>query len=84
MYVRVAREKGVKLFYLRDPENGIEDPRPYTDRDFIHVWDFSIDGLTGLSPIAQLGEQFGELARIVVCRQHGTASCEPASNGPVW
>jgi HK97 family phage portal protein len=58
-FVRPARENGVKLFYLTDPETLIEDPTPYTAKDFIHVLGFSIDGLQGLSPIGVARESLG-------------------------
>jgi HK97 family phage portal protein len=49
--VRVGREGGQKVFYIRDAESGIEDPEPYTTAEIIHIWAFSLDGLTGLSPV---------------------------------
>lgn len=58
-FVRPARENGQKLFYLTDPETLLEDPQPYTSKDFIHVLGFSIDGLQGLSPIGMARESLG-------------------------
>jgi HK97 family phage portal protein len=61
MFVRVARKNGEKLFYLTDPETGEEDQTPYTRSEFIHVMGFSLDGLTGLSPISMAREGLGEM-----------------------
>jgi len=57
--VRVAREGGVKLFYLRDAETFVEDPEPFTAAEIIHVMGFSLDGLVGLSPIGYARESIG-------------------------
>jgi HK97 family phage portal protein len=60
-HVRVARKNGEKLFYLSDPESGVEDPDPYTQSEFIHVMGLSLDGLRGLSPIGQARESLGTM-----------------------
>lgn len=47
--VRVARERGVKVFYVR---NSDYDPEVrYTADEVIHIKGLSLNGLTGLSPI---------------------------------
>jgi HK97 family phage portal protein len=60
-YVRPARLNGEKLFFIRDPETGKEDPTPYTRSEFIHVMGFSLDGLEGLSPVGMARESIGSM-----------------------
>lgn len=54
--VRVGREQGRKVFYVRS-EDGVRERR-HTAQDVIHVLGFTLDGLVGLSPI--------ELARTAI------------------
>jgi len=48
--IRVARLNGRKLYFYRDA-SGIERPRPYTEREVIHIVGLSLDGMRGISPI---------------------------------
>lgn len=56
--VRVERRNGQKLFWVRDAK-GVERRTPYTSAEIIHVVGFSLDGLTGLSPIGMAREAVG-------------------------
>lgn len=57
--VRVVREGGVKHFYVTDADTGREHPEPFTSREIVHFMGFSMDGLTGLSPIGYARETIG-------------------------
>jgi len=56
--VRVERRGGEKLFWVRDA-TGQESRRPYTADEVIHIMGFSLDGITGLSPIGMAREAIG-------------------------
>lgn len=47
--VRVGREGGEKVFYVRS-EDGVTERR-HTRQDVIHILGFTLDGLVGVSPI---------------------------------
>ena len=57
--VRVSREDGIKLFWIRDADSRVEYPEPFTDGEIIHVMGFSLDGLRGLSPVGMAREAIG-------------------------
>ena len=57
--VRVSRENGVKLFFVKDADTGLEHPEPFTSNEIVHVMGFSLDGLRGLSPIGMAREAIG-------------------------
>jgi HK97 family phage portal protein len=76
--VDVARERGQKVFYVRDINGNYENGgKPYTQADIIHIKALTLEGLRGASPI--------ELAREAI--GHGLALDEYAnrffSNGAV-
>lgn len=54
--VRVGRERGVKVFYVRSEDGATE--RRHTAADVIHIRGLGLDGLTGFSPI--------EMARVSI------------------
>lgn len=56
--VSVSRKKGVKVFQLKN-ERGELDPKLYTSKEIIHLYGLSLDGLTGLSPVAYARESIG-------------------------
>ena len=54
--VRVWRENGRKMYGVRDA-NGVETK--FTSDDIIHIHGITLDGLTGLSPVAMARESIG-------------------------
>jgi HK97 family phage portal protein len=56
--VKVRREKGRKVFVLTD-EGGRETDRRYSADEIVHLFGLSLDGLTGLSPVACARESIG-------------------------
>lgn len=56
--VKVGRKNGVKIFQLSD-ENGRLDRKVYTAKEIIHLHGLTLDGLTGLSPVAMARESIG-------------------------
>jgi HK97 family phage portal protein len=56
--VRVGRENGRKVFYVKQDPLGAKELR-YTSDEIIHIFGFSIDGLNGLSPLGMMREAIG-------------------------
>lgn len=56
--VRVGREAGEKVFYVKGSETAA-DERRYTAREIIHIKGMTLDGLVGLSPIQMARESIG-------------------------
>ncbi len=57
--MRVARQGGEKVFYLRDADTGREGRTPLTMREVIHIRGLSLDGFIGLSPVRYHRETVG-------------------------
>lgn len=57
--VEPFREGGVKYFWVKDLDTGYRYPEPFTTREIIHFMPFSMDGVSGLSPIGYARETIG-------------------------
>ncbi len=55
-WVRIERRGGVKIFLVRDEFGHWYE---FTSREIIHVREWSLDGLRGISPIRQAAQQIG-------------------------
>jgi HK97 family phage portal protein len=56
--VTVGREKGVKVFRVRD-EHGRQMQQTFTAREIIHLHGLTLDGMVGLSPVGMARESIG-------------------------